>query len=63
MTSSSNGGARPVVRICGAGGGRVSIAEVACYRPGSRPHLYYQLLVYRRRKGEPKRFTWADYRI
>ncbi len=50
------------MRVRGAGGGRVSIAGVACYRPGDRPHFYYQLLVYRRRKGEPKGFTWADYR-
>jgi hypothetical protein len=50
------------VRVRGAGGGRVSIAGVACYRPGDRPYLYYQLLVYRRRKGEPKGFSWADYR-
>ncbi len=55
-------GARPVVRVRGAGGGRVSIAGVACYRPGDRPHLFYKLCVYRRRKGEPKGFTWADYR-
>ena len=55
-------GARPAVRVRGAGGGRVSIAGVACYRPGDRPHLYYQLRVYRRRKGEAKGFTWADYR-
>ena len=45
----------------GAGGGRVSIAGVACYRPGDRPHLFYKLLVYRRRKGESKGFTWQDY--
>jgi len=55
-------GARPVVRVRGAGGGRVSIAGVACYRPGDRPHLFYQLRAYRRRKGEAKGFTWADYR-
>ena len=55
-------GARPVVTVRGAGGGRVSIAGVACYRPGDRPHLFYKLLVYRRRKGEAKGFTWADYR-
>jgi hypothetical protein len=24
--------------------------------------MFYHLLVYRRRKGEPKGFTWADYR-
>jgi hypothetical protein len=55
-------GARPVVRVRGAGGGRVSIAGVVCYRPGDRPHLFYHLLAYRRRKGEPKGFGWADYR-
>ena len=55
-------GARPVVRVRGAGGGRVSIAGVACYRPGDRPRLFYQLRVYRRRKGEAKGFGWSDYR-
>ena len=50
------------MRVRGAGGGRVSIAGVVCYRPGDRPHLYYQLLVYRRRKGEAKGFSWMDYR-
>jgi transposase len=50
------------VRVRGAGGGRVSIAGVVCYRPGDRPHLFYQLRAYRRRKGEPKGFAWADYR-
>jgi transposase len=35
---------------------------LACYRPGDRPHLFYQLLACRRRKGEAKGFTWADYR-
>ena len=51
-----------VVRICGAGGGRVSIAGVACYRPGRAPAPVYKLRVYRRRRGEAKGFTWADYR-
>ncbi|HEY2268128.1 MAG TPA: transposase [Streptosporangiaceae bacterium] len=55
-------GARPVVRVRGAGGGRISIAGVACCRPGDRPHLFCQLRVYRRRKGEAKGFTWQDYR-
>ena len=41
-------GARPVVRMRGAGGGRVSIAGVACYRPGDRPHLFYKLRAYYR---------------
>ena len=51
-----------MVRVRGAGGGRVSIAGVVCYRPGDRPHLFYQLRAYRRRKGEAKGFTWQDYR-
>ena len=51
-----------MVRVRGAGGGRVSIAGVACYRPGDRPHLFYALRTYRRRKGEVKGFTWIDYR-
>ncbi|MGH3399952.1 MAG: transposase [Streptosporangiaceae bacterium] len=55
-------GARPVVKVRGAGGGRVSIAGVVCYRPGDRPRLFCQLLVYHRRKDEPKGFTWSDYR-
>jgi len=48
--------------VRGAGGGRAGIAGVACCRPGDRPHLYYKLRVYRRRKGEAKGFTRADYR-
>ena len=51
-----------MVKVRGAGGGRVSMAGVVCYRPGDRPHLFYQLRVYRRRKGEPKGFAWNDYR-
>ena len=46
----------------GAGGGRVSIAGVACCRAGDRPHLFYVLCAYRRRKGEAKGVTWTDYR-
>ena len=38
----------------------MSIAGVACYRPWDRPHLFYKLRAYRRRKGEAKGFTWAD---
>ena len=32
-------GARPVVRVRGAGGGRVSIVGVVCYRLGGPPAL------------------------
>ena len=55
-------GSRPVMKVRGAGRGRVSIAGVVCYRPGDRPHLFCKLRACRRRKGEPKGFTWADYR-
>jgi hypothetical protein len=34
----------------------------AAGRFGDRPHLYCQLLVGRRRKGEPRGFSWQDYR-
>jgi hypothetical protein len=51
-----------VVTVRGAGGDRVSIAGVACFRAGDRPHLFCKLRVHRRRKGEPKGFTWRDYR-
>ena len=50
------------MKVRGAGGGRVSIAGVACYRPGDRSHLFFKLRICRRRKGEPKGFTWRDYR-
>ena len=48
-------GTRPMVRVRGAGGGRVNLAGVACYRPGdTAADLHHHLLVYRRRKGEAK---------
>ncbi|MFI6712754.1 transposase [Nonomuraea sp. NPDC050478] len=55
-------GARPVVTVRGKGSGRVNMAGVVAYRDGERPHLFYRLHVYRRRKGEPKTFSWMDYR-
>ncbi|SEG82312.1 DDE superfamily endonuclease [Nonomuraea solani] len=38
------------------------MAGVVVYRDGERSHLFYRLHVYRRRKGEPKTFSWIDYR-
>jgi transposase len=55
-------GARPVVTRARRGNGKVSIAGVACCRPGRRPHLFCKLRVHRRRKGEAKGFTWQEYR-
>jgi len=40
----------------------VSVAGLACYRPGHRTRLIYRLHQYRGRKGETKGFTWEEYR-
>jgi hypothetical protein len=55
-------GITPVIRVRGGGTGRVSIAGLACYRPGHRSRLIYRLHRYRGRKGETKAFTWTEYR-
>jgi hypothetical protein len=55
-------GARPVVRVRGRGRGRVNVAGVVCFRPDHRSHLFYKLHVYHGRKGEPKSFSWQEYR-
>jgi hypothetical protein len=44
----------------GAGGGRVSVAVVACYRPGDRPHLSCQLWPAAAARARPGGFTWQD---
>ena len=55
-------GITPVIRVRGGGTGRVSIAGLACYRPGHRCRLIYRLHRYRGRKGETKAFTRIEYR-
>ena len=35
---------------------------MTCFRPGERSRLIYSFRVHRGRKGEPKGFTWQDYR-
>jgi hypothetical protein len=55
-------GITPVIRVRGGGTGRVSVAGLACYRPGHRSRLIYRLHCYRGRKGETKAFTWIEYR-
>jgi hypothetical protein len=55
-------GITPVIRVRGGGTGRVSVAGLACYRPGDRSRLIYRLHRYRGRKGETKAFTWTEYR-
>lgn len=46
----------------GGGSGSVSVAGLACYRPGHRTRLIWRLHHYRGRKGETKAFTWTEYR-
>jgi hypothetical protein len=55
-------GHTPVIRVRGGGTGRVSVAGLACYRPGERSRLIYRLHLYRGRKGETRAFTWTEYR-
>ena len=55
-------GITPVIRVRGGGTGHVSVAGLACYRPGDRSRLIYRLHTYRGRKGETKAFTWTEYR-
>ena len=51
-----------MIRVRGGGTGHVSVAGLACYRPGHRSRLIYRLHFYRGRKGETKAFTWTEYR-
>lgn len=55
-------GHTPVIRVRGGGTGHISVAGLACYRPGFRSRLIYRLHLYRGRKGETKAFTWTEYR-
>jgi hypothetical protein len=49
-----------VVTVCGKGSGRVSVAGLACYRPGARSRLFYRVRVHRGRKGERGSMSEAD---
>jgi hypothetical protein len=55
-------GITPVIRVRGGGSASVSVAGLACYRPGHRTRLIWRLHHYRNRKGETKAFTWTEYR-
>jgi hypothetical protein len=48
--------------VRGGGSGSVSVAGLACYRPGHRTRLIYRVHHYRGRKGETKAFAWTEYR-
>jgi transposase len=55
-------GSPPVVRVRGASRGRISIAAMACYKPGERSRLIFRPRVHGRGPGERKSFAWTDYR-
>jgi transposase len=54
-------GRTPVVRVSGKGSGRVSVAGLACLKPGARGHLYYRVRICRGRKGERRSMSEEDY--
>ena len=54
-------GRTPVVTVSGKGSGRVSVAGLACLKPGARGHLFYRIRVHRGRKGERRSMSEADY--
>lgn len=54
-------GHTPVVRVCGKGSERVSVAGLVCIKPGQPGHLFTRVRVHRRRKGERRSLSEADY--
>jgi len=54
-------GHTPVVRVSGKGSGRVSVAGLACYRPGEPGRLFYRTRIHWGRKGERRSMSEADY--
>ncbi|MET7831256.1 IS630 family transposase [Micromonospora sediminicola] len=54
-------GETPQIPVSGKGSGRVSIAGLACYKPGRRPRLIYRTITHRGRKNERRSFGERDY--
>ncbi|WP_405484694.1 transposase [Streptomyces sp. NBC_00009] len=52
----------PTVRVRGASRGRLSLAALACYKPGHTSRLIYRPRIQSRLKGARRAFTWKDYR-
>jgi putative transposase len=53
-------GHTPVARVSG-NSGRLSVAGMACLKPGRPGRFFYRLRVHRRRKGERSSLSEADY--
>jgi hypothetical protein len=45
----------------GKGSGRVSVAGLACYKPGEPGRLFFRTRLHRGRKGERRSMSEADY--
>jgi hypothetical protein len=54
-------GTTPVVKVCGRGSGRVSVAGLIAMRPGSRTRLCHRLRRHTGRKGERRSLSERDY--
>jgi transposase len=50
-----------VVRVCGKGSGRVSVAGLTCYTSGQPGRLSCRMRLHRGRKGERRSMSEADY--
>jgi transposase len=50
-----------VITVSGRQAGRVTVAALACYRPGRTSRLLYRIHVHHRRAAENASFTETDY--
>ena len=55
-------GQTPVIRVRGRSRRRISIAALACYKPGETARLIYRPRIHLQLKGARKSFAWTDYR-
>ena len=59
----SRRGSTPVIRVRGRSQRRISLAALACYKPGERSRLIYRPRRHpEHNKGGRRSFTWTDYR-
>jgi hypothetical protein len=55
-------GPTPTVRFNGGSRGRITLAALACYKPGERSRLIYRPRIQGHLRGDHRGFTWQDYR-
>jgi transposase len=54
-------GHTPVVTVSGSRSGRVSVAGLACLKPGAPARLFYRIRIHRSRRGERQSMSEDDY--